>query len=144
MNRLAEVAKGIPRFFGDDFFKHFFGDMPQRDYKQQSLGSGFIIDKEGYILTNNHVVAGADAIKVKLANEKEFDAKIIGRDEKTDIALIKITKAPDDLPVAVLGDSDTLEVGEWVMAIGNPFGLQETVTVGVVSAKSRAIGAGRL
>jgi serine protease Do len=129
-------------FFGDDFFKHFFGDMPQRDYKQQSLGSGFIIDKEGYILTNNHVVSGADAIKVKLSNEKEFDAKIIGRDEKTDIALIKMSKVPADLPVAVLGDSDKLEVGEWVMAIGNPFGLQETVTVGVVSAKSRAIGAG--
>ena len=129
-------------FFGDDFFRRFFGDMPQRDYKQQSLGSGFIIDKEGYILTNNHVVAGADAIKVKLASEKEYDAKIIGRDEKTDIALIKITKAPNDLPVAVLGDSDRLEVGEWVMAIGNPFGLQETVTVGVVSAKSRTIGAG--
>jgi len=129
-------------FFGDDFFKHFFGDMPQRDYKQQSLGSGFIIDREGYILTNNHVVSGADAIKVKLSNEKEFDAKIIGRDEKTDIALIKMTKVPADLPVAILGDSDKLEVGEWVMAIGNPFGLQETVTVGVVSAKSRAIGAG--
>jgi serine protease Do len=129
-------------FFGDDFFRRFFGDMPQRDYKQQSLGSGFIIDKDGYILTNNHVVAGADAIKVKLASEKEYDAKIIGRDEKTDIALIKITKAPGDLPVAALGDSDRLEVGEWVMAIGNPFGLQETVTVGVVSAKSRTIGAG--
>jgi len=128
-------------FFGDDFYRRFFGDMPQRDYKQQSLGSGFIIDKEGYILTNNHVVAGADAIKVKLASEKEYDAKIIGRDEKTDIALIKMTKAPGDLPVAALGDSDKLEVGEWVMAIGNPFGLQETVTVGVVSAKSRTIGA---
>ena len=142
MRRFEPPAGGEGDPFGEDFFKHFFGDMPQRDYKQQSLGSGFIIDKEGHILTNNHVVAGADAIKVKLANEKEFDAKIIGRDEKTDIALIKITNAPNDLPVAVLGDSDTLEVGEWVMAIGNPFGLQETVTVGVVSAKSRAIGAG--
>jgi serine protease Do len=129
-------------FFGDDFFRRFFGDIPQRDFKQQSLGSGFIIDREGYILTNNHVVAEADEIKVKLENEKEYDAKIIGRDEKTDIALIKITKAPAELPVAVLGDSDALEVGEWVMAIGNPFGLMETVTVGVVSAKWRKIGAG--
>jgi serine protease Do len=129
-------------FFGDDFFRRFFGDMPQRDFKQQSLGSGFIIDREGYVLTNNHVVSEADEIKVKLENEKEYDAKIIGRDEKTDVALIKITKAPADLPVAVLGDSDSLEVGEWVMAIGNPFGLMETVTVGVVSAKWRKIGAG--
>lgn len=129
-------------FFGDDFFRRFFGDIPQRDFKQQSLGSGFIIDREGYVLTNNHVVAEADEIKVKLSNEKEYDAKIVGRDEKTDIALIKITKAPSDLPVAVLGNSDALEVGEWVMAIGNPFGLQETVTVGVVSAKWRKIGAG--
>jgi serine protease Do len=129
-------------FFGDDFFKRFFGDTPQKDFKQQSLGSGFIIDREGYILTNNHVVAEADEIKVKLSSEKDFDAKIIGRDEKTDIALIKMTKPPADLPAATLGDSDTLEVGEWVMAIGNPFGLQETVTVGVVSAKWRKIGAG--
>ncbi|MCX5894896.1 MAG: DegQ family serine endoprotease [Proteobacteria bacterium] len=129
-------------FFGDDFFRRFFGDMPQRDFKQQSLGSGFIIDKEGYILTNNHVVAGADEIKVKLSSEKVYDAKIVGRDEKTDIALIKVTKTPGDLPYATLGDSDALEVGDWVMAIGNPFGLQETVTVGVVSAKWRKIGAG--
>jgi len=129
-------------FFGDDFFRRYFGDGPQRDFKQQSLGSGFIIDREGYVLTNNHVVAESDEIKVKLENEKEYDAKIIGRDEKTDIALIKITKAPAELPVAVLGDSDALEVGEWVMAIGNPFGLMETVTVGVVSAKWRKIGAG--
>jgi serine protease Do len=124
-----------------DFFDRFFGDIPQRDLKRQSLGSGFIINKDGYILTNNHVIENADQIKVKLSDEEEFDAKIIGKDPKTDIALIKINpKKP--LPVAKLGDSDKLEVGEWVLAIGNPFGLEHTVTAGIVSAKGRVIGAG--
>ncbi len=129
-------------FFGDEFSRRFFGGrMPQREQKLTSLGSGFIIDKEGYIITNNHVIEGADAIKVRLSDNEEYDAKIIGRDDKTDIALIKIT--PDkDLPVAALGDSDALKVGEWVMAIGNPFGLDQTVTVGVVSAKWRKLGMG--
>ena len=126
-------------FFGDDFFDRFFG--PQRDHKQKSLGSGFIIDETGYILTNNHVIEGADEIKIKLSSEEEFDAEIIGKDPKTDIALIKI-KLEKKFPVAKLGDSDHLQVGEWVMAIGNPFGLEHTVTVGIVSAKGRVIGAG--
>jgi len=129
-------------YFGDDFFRRFFGDQPQKEYKQRGLGSGFIIDKDGYILTNNHVVEDADEIKVKVHNEKEYDAEIIGRDPKTDIALIKIKDLKEDLPVAQLGDSDSLKVGEWVIAIGNPFGLQETVTAGIVSAKWRKIGAG--
>ncbi len=129
-------------FFGDDFFRHFFGDMPDKEYKQQGLGSGFIIDEEGYVLTNNHVVEGADEIKVKTHSQKEYDAEIVGRDPKTDLALIKIKNLKKDLPVAVLGDSDALDVGEWVIAIGNPFGLQETVTAGIVSAKWRKIGAG--
>jgi len=124
-----------------EFFEKFFGDMPQEDIKKRSLGSGFIIDKEGLILTNNHVIHGASEIKVKLHDEREFDAKVIGTDPKTDLALIKIN-TKDNLPVTVLGDSDKLKVGEWVMAIGNPFGLTETVTVGVVSAKGRVIGAG--
>jgi serine protease Do len=127
-------------FFGDDFFDRFFGGMP-REYKQRSLGSGFIIDEDGYILTNNHVVEGADEIKLKLSDKHEFDAKIVGRDQRTDIALIKI-KSGQGLPIARLGDSDKLEVGEWVMAIGNPFGLEQTVTVGIVSAKGRVIGSG--
>ncbi len=129
-------------FFGDDFSRRFFGGrVPQREQKLTSLGSGFIIDREGYIITNNHVIEGADEIKVRLSDKEEYDAKIIGRDDKTDIALIKIE--PDkDLPVAVLGDSDALKVGEWVMAIGNPFGLDQTVTVGVVSAKWRKLGMG--
>ncbi|MEE9165785.1 MAG: DegQ family serine endoprotease [Nitrospinota bacterium] len=122
-----------------DFFDRFFG--PQRNVPRRSLGSGFIIDKEGYLFTNNHVVERADEIKVTLENGDEYDAKVIGTDPKTDIALIKIDN-DKNLPVVELGDSDELQVGEWVMAIGNPFGLNHTVTVGVVSAKGRVIGSG--
>ncbi len=129
-------------FFGDDFMRRFFEQMPQREQKQRGLGSGFIIDREGYVLTNNHVVDGADEIKVTLHDEKQYDATVIGRDEKTDIALIKLKEPKGDLPFAELGDSDALEIGEWVLAIGNPFGLQETVTQGIVSAKWRKIGQG--
>ena len=128
-------------FFGDEFFDKFFGQMPQRDYKLRSLGSGFIIDEEGYIITNNHVIEEADEIKVRLSDKEEYDAKIVGKDIKTDIALIKIDP-PNGLPFVKLGNSDELKVGEWVMAIGNPFGLSQTVTVGIVSAKWRKIGAG--
>lgn len=125
----------------NDLFNEFFGNqMPQMP--RHSLGSGFILDKEGYIFTNNHVVERADEIKVKLNSGKEYDAQIVGTDPETDIALIKI-QADKDLPVVDLGDSDRLEVGEWVIAIGNPFGLSQTVTVGVVSALGRDIGAGR-
>ena len=128
-------------FFGEEFFDRFFGETPQRDLVQRSLGSGFIIDKDGHIITNNHVIEGASEIRVRLSTEKEFDAEIIGRDSKTDLALIKI-KSWNDLPVVELGDSDKVEIGEWVMAIGNPFGLSHTVTVGIVSAKGRVIGSG--
>jgi serine protease Do len=125
----------------DDFFERFFGDMPQREYKQKSLGSGVIIDSDGLILTNNHVVEDADEIKVLLKNQNELEAKVIGRDPKTDIALIKIKSGK--LPQAIkLGNSDELRVGDWVVAIGNPFGLDHTVTAGIVSAKGRVIGAG--
>ena len=117
--------------FGD-FFKRFFGDMPDREMKRQSLGSGFIIDKDGYIITNNHVVAGADEIKVKLVDGREFKAKVIGRDTKTDLALIKISSFFENLPVLKLGDSDKIRVGDWVIAVGNPFGLEHTVTQGIV------------
>lgn len=132
---------GFRDFFGDEFFKKFFGDTQPREFKRRSLGSGFVIDKEGFILTNNHVVEKAQEITVRLANEKSYPAKIVGRDPKTDLALIKID-ADEALPFARLGDSDALEVGEWVMAVGNPFGLQHTVTTGIVSAKGRVIGAG--
>ena len=127
--------------FGD-FFKRFFGDIPDRELKQQSLGSGFIIDKDGYIITNNHVVEGADEIKVKLADGREFKARVVGRDSKTDLALIKISSLFKDLPTLPLGDSDKMRVGDWVLAIGNPFGLEHTVTQGIISATSRVIGSG--
>lgn len=132
----------FPRFFGqDDFSRRFFGDSPQREFKQTSLGSGFIISGDGYIFTNNHVIEKADKIKVKLSTGKEYDAEIKGKDPNTDIALIKIN--PDrELPVVQFGDSDKLRVGEWVFAIGNPFGLDHTVTAGIVSAKGRVIGSG--
>jgi serine protease Do len=128
-------------FGGEDFFDRFFGEMPDQNLKQSSLGSGFIIDKDGYILTNNHVVDKADDIKVTLNSGKEYHAEVVGRDASTDITLIKI-KDGGELTATPLGDSDRLEVGEWVVAIGNPFGLKHTVTVGVVSAKGRTIGAG--
>lgn len=130
-----------PGPFGDDFFDRFFGDIPQREFKQRSLGSGFIISNDGYIFTNNHVVEQADKILVKVSDDKEYEAKIIGTDAKTDIALIKI-KPKNSLPVVEIGDSDKVKVGEWVIAIGNPFGLDQTVTAGIVSAKGRVIGAG--
>ena len=124
-----------------DFWEKFFGgEMPQ-EFETRSLGSGVIINKEGYIVTNNHVIENAKEITVTLSNEKDYKAEVIGRDKKTDLALIKID-AKEDLPVAPLGDSDELRVGEWVIAIGNPFGLAETVTTGIVSAKGRVIGAG--
>ena len=133
-------------FFGDqfdDFFEKFFGEIPQGKIKTKSLGSGVIIDKKkGYILTNNHVVAKADEIKVRLTNDKIYDAKIVGRDPKTDIALIQIENAKDLPQEAKLGDSDAIRVGDWVIAIGNPFGLGHTVTAGIISAKGRIIGAG--
>ena len=143
-------GKVFRHFFGDQYrgrnnpFEEFFGpffDQPQRDFKQRSLGSGFIIDKDGYIVTNNHVVAEADQIKVRLFDEREYDATIVGRDPKTDLALIKIEGAKDLKPLP-LGDSSALKVGTWVVAIGSPFGLEQTVTAGIVSAKGRIIGAG--
>ncbi len=132
-------------FGGQEFFRRFFQELPEREMKQSSLGSGVIIDPEGYILTNNHVVENADEIKVSLDDDGDntgrngFDAKIIGRDPKTDVALIKIIPK-SQLIAAELGDSESLQVGDWVIAIGNPFGLGHTVTVGVVSAKGRTLG----
>jgi len=124
-----------------DFFEKFFGGRPNQGFKQRSLGSGFIIDQSGFIVTNNHVVEGADKIKVILKDEREFDAEIKGRDPNTDLALIKI-KSDGNLPSIQFGNSDDVKVGEWVMAIGNPFGLGHTVTVGIISAKGRVIGSG--
>ena len=126
----------------NEFLDRFFGSSGvQQEVPKDSLGSGFIIDKHGYIVTNNHVVENATAIKVSLSDMEEFEAKVVGRDPQTEVALIKI-EAQRDLPVAPLGDSDQLRVGDWVIAIGNPFGLGQTVTAGIASAKGRTIGAG--
>jgi serine protease Do len=132
------------QFFGPHGgpFGDFFGDMPDREMKQRSLGSGIIVDKDGYIITNNHVVSGAQEIKVRLADGREYQAKVIGRDPKTDLALIKISSIFKDLPTLALGDSDIMQVGDWVLAIGNPFGLEHTVTQGIISASGRVIGSG--
>jgi serine protease Do len=130
-----------PRDFSEPF-ERFFGPGPrQRQQPQRSLGSGFVIDPAGYILTNNHVVENADEIVVRLDNEQEHKATLVGKDPKTDLALLKI-EGVSGLTAVPLGDSDTLRVGEWVMAIGNPFGLDHSVTSGIVSAKGRFIGAG--
>ena len=144
--RMREFFGPGPSPFGPDdpfkdFFEKFFGEMP-KSFKHRSLGSGFIIDAEGHIITNNHVVEGSDKIKVKLVGGKEYQATIKGRDPKTDLALIQITDPPKDLPFLVLGDSEAIRVGDWVLAVGNPFGLSHTVTQGIISAKGRVIGAG--
>jgi serine protease Do len=136
------------QFFGKDFQKffnerepgeHFFRfETPAPEKKQiiRGLGSGFIVESNGYIITNNHVVSGADKVIVKLVNGKEYTAKVIGADAPTDLAVVKIDA--EELPTLEMGDSDSLKVGQWVIAIGNPFGLTSTVTVGVVSATGRA------
>ncbi len=146
----TQIVRSAPQPFGipfpegspmEEYLRRFFGPMPERELKRQSLGSGFIISSDGFILTNNHVVGRATEIKVILEDKREFQASLIGRDSKTDLALIKV-EADEPLPVATLGDSDALRVGDWVVAIGNPFGLGHTVTAGIVSAKDRIIGAG--
>ncbi len=123
-----------------EFFERFFGQGRKRR-RRPGQGSGFIISKDGYIVTNYHVIEDASDIKVTLTTRQQFNAKLIGGDAKTDLALLKI-EAEETLPTVPAGDSNKLEVGEWVMAIGNPFGLGHTVTTGIVSAKRRTIGAG--
>jgi serine protease Do len=143
MPRRPEQGSPFDEFF--DQFERFFGKQYQQPRKERSLGSGFIISSDGYIVTNNHVVEGADEIKVRLMEngkrEQSYQAEIIGTDAETDLALLKI-EASNRLPFLTFGDSDRLQVGEWVVAIGNPFGLDHTVTAGIISAKGRVIGAG--
>ncbi len=126
----------------EEFFNRFFGEAPPKENSQRSLGSGILISKDGEILTNYHVVRNADTIKVRLADQTEYEARLVGKDDRTDLALIKIRRSGGNLPFARLGTSSQIDVGDWVMAIGNPFGLEHTVTAGIVSAKGRVIGAG--
>jgi len=130
-----DFFKGSPF---EDFFKGFGPREKEKEYRhrQRSGGSGVIVDKEGYILTNNHVIEGADKVKVRLNDGREFIATVKGQDSRTDLAVLHIKEK--DLPVAILGNSDNLDVGEWAIAIGSPFGLEHTVTVGVISAKGRS------
>ena len=147
VRNVAFGSRGLPgNPFGEDnpfgdFFGPFSGGNPAPAPEQRGVGSGFIMSREGYILTNNHVVEDAGQIKVKLASGKEYDGKIVGRDPKTDLALVKIDGASDLHPLP-LGNSDELKVGSWVVAVGSPFGLEQTVTAGIVSAKGRVIGSG--
>src|SRR5512143_265383 len=145
VTQLMKHPEMPPGFGGEDpfgdFWKRFFGNQEPKEFKRKGLGSGFIINKDGYIVTNNHVVQKAKDITVILYNKEQYPAKVVGTDPKTDIALIKI-EARANHAIIPLGDSDKLRQGEAVMAIGNPFGLSETVTAGIVSAKGRVIGAG--
>jgi serine protease Do len=120
----------------EDFFRNFEPQSP-REEAQEASGTGFIVSKDGYILTNNHVVADADQVTVTLLDKRSFEAKVIGRDPTTDVAVIKVNSV--DLPVATLGDDNTARVGQWVVAIGNPLGLDFTVTAGIISAKGRPL-----
>jgi serine protease Do len=134
----APGAQGEPQDPMLEFFRRFMPDMPERGGPREGLGSGFIISKDGYILTNAHVVAGSDEVTVRLADAKrEFKAKVVGVDKRTDVALLKVDA--QDLPVATLGDSSKLEAGDWVAAIGSPFGFTNTITAGIVSAKERSL-----
>jgi len=128
-------------FFGEDFFKRFFGEMPER-MPQRSLGSGVIIDPSGIALTNSHVVERATEIEVITLDGSKHKAKVIGNDKKTDLAVLKLDDGKVKFPFARLGDSDKMQVGDWVIAVGSPFGLQSTVTAGIISAKARQIGQG--
>ncbi len=144
VKKVKNVEMGFPNFPGNpfgDFFGPFSGANPPGPQKQQGVGSGFVLSRDGYILTNNHVVEGADQIRVKLAGGKEYAGTVVGRDPKTDLAVVKIDGATDLSPLP-LGNSDDLKVGSWVVAVGSPFGLEQTVTAGIVSAKGRVIGSG--
>lgn len=139
------VTRQIDPFF-DDFFGGFFGSPHGngggQQFKSSALGSGFIIDMNGYIVTNNHVIDGAEEIIVKLQDEREFKATIVGTDPLTDLALLKIDTKGASISPILLGDSDKAEIGDWVVAIGNPHGLGGTVTAGILSAKGRVLGDG--
>ena len=146
--RVKQRMQGIPPGLGsphrgspfDEFFNDFFRNMPQQPQEKHALGTGFILSADGYVVTNNHVVDGADEVIVKMRDGTEYEAKLIGADPKMDVALLKLEAT--NLKAVTLGNSKKLRVGDWVVAIGNPFGLEQTVTAGIVSAKGRVIGSG--
>ncbi len=140
--KMATYTSPFTPFLNDPFFQRFFGDMipEEKQVPVKGLGTGFVFRSDGYILTNEHVISGADEIKVTFLDGREFEGKVIGSDPLTDIAVVKIDA--QDLPTIPLGDSDAARVGEWLIAIGNPYGLSHTVTVGVLSAKGRPVAAG--
>jgi serine protease Do len=146
VKKAAFPGFGAPDWFGDNApwpgFRWQLPEPREREFRQHGTGSGVVIRTDGVVLTNNHVVDGARDITVTLADQREYPASVLGRDPKTDLAVLKIRAQDAVLPVATLGDSDALRVGDWVLAVGNPFGLSNTVTAGIVSAKGRAIGAG--
>ncbi len=131
-----ERQERFREFFGPEFFERFFRQRQPRE-DARSTGSGVIVDPQGYILTNNHVVENADSVEVRLSDDRKFQATVVGRDPKTDLAVLKIDASSGSLPVAALGDSDKLRAGQWAIAIGNPFGLDRTVTIGHISATGR-------
>jgi len=137
----AQGAPNLPpQFEGtpfEDFFQRFFGEMPRRQYETHSLGSGFIISEDGYVVTNAHVIQDATEIVVQLTDRRQLEAEVVGKDATIDIALLKVEA--EDLPVVATGSSEELEVGEWVVAIGSPFGFENSVTAGIVSAKGRSL-----
>jgi serine protease Do len=141
-----QSTKVIPRVVNEDPMMQYFrerfglGQTPSRRETQRGLGSGFVINKTGVILTNNHVVAGADEVWVQLSDERRFEARVVGSDPSTDVAVVKLTHPPGDLRPVQIGNSEQLRVGDYVLAIGNPLGLGQTVTMGIVSAKNRMLG----
>ncbi|MDB5524795.1 MAG: macromolecule metabolism [Rhizobium sp.] len=139
VNVFADKRVERPTLYsGDPFFEEFFGQqMPNRTEKQSSLGSGVIFDKSGLVITNNHVVAGADDIRIALSDGREFPARVTFKDERLDLAILKIDGGNGDFPAMPIGDSDAVDVGDLVLAIGNPFGVGQTVTSGIVSGLAR-------
>ena len=131
----------IEEFFGEEFFKRFFGEIPEREQSMRSLGSGVIVDTSGVVLTNAHVIERASEIEVVTADGKKHKAKVVGLDRRTDLAVLKL-QGGGPYTSASIGDSDKVKVGDWVLAIGSPFGLQQTVTAGIISAKGRSIDGG--
>ncbi|HBK67801.1 MAG TPA: hypothetical protein DDZ91_04090 [Firmicutes bacterium] len=135
--RTVKTSPLVPDFFREFFGPEFFNSFKEREYQQQGTGSGFIIRDDGYVVTNYHVIENADKVTVNLKGGKKYEAKIVGADKKFDLAILKIEAK--GLPYLEIGNSDSLEIGQWVVAIGNPFGLHETVTVGIISALNRSL-----